>query len=86
MALRDSREMNYGSEFRNKSSSVNQGKDDEVADGLGDKSSRFPKDGFHNYVNKEITFVRSTDIRKYARGKHTQLSIGLKVHPKYGLR
>ena len=38
--------MNYGSEFRNMSSSVNQGEDDEVADGLSDKSSRFPKDGF----------------------------------------
>ena len=24
---------------------------------------------FHHYVNKEITFVRSNDIRKYARGK-----------------
>ena len=30
----------------------------------------------HNYVDKEITFVRSNDIRKYARGKHTQLNIG----------
>ena len=28
----DSREMNYGSEFLNKSSSLNQGEDDEVAD------------------------------------------------------
>ena len=41
---------------------------------------------FHNYVNKEITFVISNDIRRYARGKHTQLNIDWKVHPKYGLR
>ena len=27
---------------------------------------------FHNYVNKEITLVRSNDIMMYARGKHTQ--------------
>ena len=46
MALQDSREMNYGSEFQNKSSSVNQGENEEVADGLSDKSTRFPKDGF----------------------------------------
>ena len=31
---------------------------------------------FHNYVNKVITFVRSNDIMRYARGKHTQLNIG----------
>ena len=31
----------------------------------------FQQDGFHNYVNKEITFVRSNDIMMYARGKHT---------------
>ena len=42
----DSREMNYGSEFRNKSSSVNQGEDEEVADRLSNQSSRFPKDWF----------------------------------------
>ena len=30
---------------------------------------------FHNYANKEITFVRSKDIMRYARGKHTQLII-----------
>ena len=46
MTLQDSREMNYGSEFRNKSSSLNQGEDEEVADELNDNSSRFPKDGF----------------------------------------
>ena len=39
----------------------------------------------HNYVDKEITFVKSNDIMKYARGKHTQLNIGCKVRPKYGL-
>ena len=38
--------MNYGSEFQNKSSSFNQGEDEEVADGLSDNSLRFSKDGF----------------------------------------
>ena len=38
--------MDYGSEFRNKSSSLNQGEGEEVADGLSDNSLRFPKDGF----------------------------------------
>ena len=69
--------MNDRSEFRNKSSSLNQGEDEGVADGLSDNSSRFPKKrDFHTYVNKEITFVRSNDIMRYARGKHTQLNIG----------
>ena len=51
--------MNYGSEFRNKNSSLNQGNDEGVADGLSDNSSEFQRMDFHNYVNKEITFVRS---------------------------
>ena len=38
--------MNYGSEFQNKSSSLNQGENEEVADELNDNSSRYPKDGF----------------------------------------
>ena len=38
--------MNYGSEFRNKSPAVNQREDEEVADGLSDNPSKFPKDGF----------------------------------------
>ena len=46
MTLQDSRETNYGSEFRNKSSSLNQGEEEEVADGLGAKSSNFQTDGF----------------------------------------
>ena len=46
MTLYDSREMNYGSEFRNKSSSVNQREDEDVADGISDNSSRLTKDGF----------------------------------------
>ena len=37
--------MNYGSKFQNKSSSLNQGEDEEVADELSDNSLRFPKDG-----------------------------------------
>ena len=55
---------------------LNQGEDEGVADGLGDNSSRFPKVGFHIYVNKEISFVRSNDIMMYAQGKHTHLNIG----------
>ena len=31
---------------------------------------------FHNYVNKEITFVRSNDIMMYARGEHPRANIG----------
>ena len=57
--------MNYGSKFQIMGSSLNQGEDEEVADELSDNSLRFPKDGFHNYVNKEITFVRSNDIMRY---------------------
>ena len=38
--------MNYGSEFRNKNSSLNQGNDEGVADGLSDNPLRFSKDGF----------------------------------------
>jgi hypothetical protein len=34
--------MNYGSGFPNNSSSLNQGDDEEMADGLSDNSSRFP--------------------------------------------
>ena len=41
---------------------------------------------FHNYVNNEITLVRSKDIMMYARGEHPRVNIGWKVHPKYGLR
>ena len=67
--------MNYGSEFRNKSTSLNQGEDEEVAGGLSNNSSRFPKDGFPQLSEQGDKFVRSNDIRKYARGKHTQLNI-----------
>ena len=69
----------------NKGSSLHQG---EVRRWLIDSATihwDFQKMDFHNYVNKEITFVRSNDIRKYARGKHTQLNMGWKVRPKYGL-
>ena len=45
----------------------------------------FQKMDLHNYVDKEIAFVRSNDVMKYARVKHTQLNIGRKVRPKYGL-
>ena len=39
--------MNYGSEFEDKdSSSLNQGEDERVADGISDNLSRLTKDGF----------------------------------------
>ena len=44
--MQDSREMNYGNKFQNKSSSLNLGEDEEVADELNDNSMRFSKDGF----------------------------------------
>ena len=78
--------MNYGSDLQNKSSSLNQWRDKVVADELSDNHRDFQKMGLHNYVNKEITLVRSNDIMMYAWGKHTQLNIGWKVHPKYGLK
>ena len=37
--------MNDGSKFRNQSSALNQGEDEEVADELSDNSLRFPKVG-----------------------------------------
>ena len=43
VTLYEYRELNHGSEFRNKSSSLIQGEDEGVADGLSDNSSRFPK-------------------------------------------
>ena len=46
MTLQDSREIYYGSEFRNKSSSLNQGEEEEVDDELSDNPPRFSKDGF----------------------------------------
>ena len=46
MTLQDSREMNYEVTSINKSSSLTQGEDKEVAGELSDNSSRFPKDGF----------------------------------------
>ena len=59
--------MNYGSESRNKSSSLNQGEDEEVTDELSDNSSRFPKG--------------SNRIMMYAQGTHTQFNNDRKVHP-----
>ena len=38
--------MYNGSEFRKKSSTINQGEGEELADGLSDNSSRLTKDGF----------------------------------------
>ena len=58
--------MNYGSESQNKSSSLNEGEDEEVTDELSDNSSRFPK--------------RSNGIMMYAQGTHTQFNNDRKVH------
>ena len=75
MTLQDFREMNYGSEFRNKSSSVNQREDDEVADGLSDRSSRFPKDGFPQLCEQgdnicQIKWYNDACLRKTYTIKH----------------
>ena len=64
------------SEFRNKSSSLNQGEDEEVADELSDNSLRFPKYGFPQLCEQGDNIVRSNDIMRYARGKRTRLNIG----------
>ena len=68
--------MNYEVISVNKSSSLTQGEDKEVADGLRTIHRDFQKMDFHNYVNKEITFVGSKEKMVYARGEHTQLNIG----------
>ena len=78
--------MNYGSEFRNKSSSVNQGEDEEVADRLSNKSSRFPKDGFPQLCEQgdnicQIKWYNDVCSRKTYTIKHW-----LKGAPEYGLR
>ena len=73
--------MNYGSEFRNKSSSLNQG---EVRRWLIESATihlDFQKMDFHTYVNKGITFVGSNDIMMYARGKTYTIKHWLKGAP-----
>ena len=77
--------MNYEVISVIKSPSLTQGEDKEVSGELNGNSPRFPKDGFPPLSEQGDNFVRSNDIRKYARGKHTQLNIGWKVRPKYGL-
>ena len=68
--------MNYEVISVNKSSSLTQGEDKEVADGLRTIHRDFQKMDFHNHADKEITSVRYDDIMMYARGKHTQLNNG----------
>ena len=46
MTLKDSREMNYEVASVNKSSSLTQGEDEEVADGLSDNSTSIQKDAY----------------------------------------
>jgi hypothetical protein len=41
----------------------------------------FQKMGFHNYVNKKITFVRSNDMMMYARGKTNIIKYWMKGAP-----
>ena len=70
MTLQGSQGKELWKRVLNKSSSLNQGEDEEVADGLSDNIIEISKKmDFHNYVNKEITFVRSKGIMMYARGK-----------------
>ena len=74
MTLYDSREMNYGSKFRNQSSSVNQG-EDEVADELSDNATRFPKDGFLQLCEQGDNICQINDIMGYARGNDTRFKL-----------
>ena len=68
--------MNYEVISVNKSPSLTQGEDKEVSGEINGNSPRFPKDGFPPLGEQGDNIVRSKDIRKYARGKHTQLNIG----------
>ena len=77
--------MNYGSEFRHKSSLLNQEGDEEVADKLSDNSSRLPKDGFPQLCEQGDINCQINDIMMYVREKHPQLNLGSQVHPKYGM-
>src|SRR3954467_9792423 len=77
--------MNYGSEFRNKSSSCQERMRRWLMD-LATNHRDFQRMDFHNYVNKEITFVGSNDIMMYARGKHTQFKHWLKGAPEIWAR
>ena len=77
--------MNYGSEFRNKSPSVNQREDEEVADGISDNSSRLTKDGFPQLCEQgdnicQIKWYNDVCSRKTYTIKHW-----LKGAPEYGL-
>ena len=77
--------MNYGSEFRNKSSSVNQREDEEVADGISDNLSRLRKDGFPQLCEQgdnicQIKWYNDVCSRKTYTIKHW-----LKGAPEYGL-
>ena len=58
--------MNYEVISVNKSSSLTQGEDKEVDDGLRTIHRDFQKMDFHNYVNMGIAFVSSNDIMRYA--------------------
>ena len=67
--------MNYGSEFRNKSPSVNQREDEEVADGISDNSSRLTKDGFPQLCEQrdnicQIKWYNDVCLRKTYTIKH----------------
>ena len=50
--------MNHGSEYQNKSASLSQGEEEEVADGLSDNSSRFPEDGFPQLCEQGDSFCQ----------------------------
>ena len=73
--IEDSREMNHGSQFRNKSSSVNQWEDEEVAGGISDNSSRLTKDGFPQLCEQrdnicQIKWYNDVCLRKTYTIKH----------------
>mgnify|MGYP005834795083 CR=1 FL=1 len=67
--------MNYGSEFQNKSSSLTQGEDEEVADGSTTIHRDFQQDGFPQLCEQgdnifQIEWYNDVCSRKTSSGKH----------------
>ena len=75
-------EMIYVSELWNKSSSVNQGEDEEVADRLSNKSSRFPKDLFPQLCEQRNIICQINWYNDVcSRENIHNWKIGRRVHP-----
>ena len=77
--------MNYEVISVNKSPSLTQGEDKEVSGELNGNSLRFPKDGFPPLSEQGDNICQIKWYKEVCSRKHTQLNIGWKVRPKYGL-